>query len=151
MANESKVMDKIRELGVEPIENRCIVVRYVAPNLSEKVKRFIIDTAPYYVLQLCQDDIVLAMLSWTSGVKDEEPLKIPISTIKSITVTPDMFNYRITVVCDDGNIDLFTQQKELAAFRTSGALSGDSIWGGKSWHVDNLDRTLKALETLILE
>ncbi|MGL6198341.1 MAG: hypothetical protein ACRC3H_05335 [Lachnospiraceae bacterium] len=151
MARESKVMDKLRELGVEPIENKCIVVQYAAPNLSEQVARFIIQSSPFYVLQVCKDALVLAVISWVGGVKDEEPLKIPVSRIKSITVTPDNFNYRITIVCDDGDVNLVTQQKELALFRNSGLISGDNFWGTKSWHVNNMDATLKALETLVAE
>lgn len=148
MAKETKVVESLRALGVEPLENSCIVVKYAAPNLSEKVARFLIKEAPSYILQLCEKDLVLAPLSWTGKVKDQEPLKIPISTVKSVQIEESGFDYRISLGLEDGKIDLVTQQKELALFRNSGALSVENFWGTKSWHVNNLDGTLKKIAAL---
>ncbi|GCF92853.1 hypothetical protein NRIC_07440 [Enterococcus florum] len=149
MAKETLVTEKLRSLGVEPLEKSCIVVQYAAPNLSEKVARFLIKVEPHYVLQLCTEDLVLAPLRWTGKVKEVEPLKLPVETIKSVDIQEEGFNYRISIILEDGAIDLVAQQKELALLRNSGALSVENFWGTKSWHVNNLDGTLEKLRKLV--
>lgn len=149
MAKEAKVLESLRKLGVEPLENSCIVVQYAAPNLSEKVARFLIKAEPFYILQLCEKEVVLAPLSWTGKLKDQEPLKISLSTVKSVKIEEVGFNYQISFELEDGNVDLVAQQKELALFRNSGALSVENFWGTKSWHVNNLDVTLEKLAALV--
>lgn len=149
MATEATVRAKLKELGMEPLENKCIVVQYAAPNLSEKLKRFLIGSAPFYVLQICQEDIVLAPLNWEGKVKGGDLLQIPLSSIQSVNVVADKFDYQITLVCDDGNIDLVAQQKELSILRSSGMLTNENAWGTENWHSNNLTMTLKALETLV--
>ncbi|MGM0213847.1 hypothetical protein [Enterococcus sp. AZ109] len=149
MAKVTKVLESLRKLGVEPLDDSCIVVQYAAPNLSEKVARFLIKAEPYYVLQICEEDVVLAPISWTGMVKEQqEPLKIPISTIQSVKVEESGFNYLISLKLEDGNVDLMAQQKELSIFRYSGAVSVENFWGTKNWHSNNLDGTLKQLESL---
>lgn len=149
MVKETKVLASLRKLGVEPLENSCIVVQYAAPNLSEKVARFLVKVEPYYVLQVCESDLVLAPFSWTGNLKDKEPLRIPISTIKAVKIEESGFNYQISLELEDGNVDLIAQQKELALYRTSGAMSTEDFWGTKSWHVNNLDGTLEKLAALV--
>lgn len=149
MAKETKVLESLRKFGVEPLENSSIVVQYAAPNLSEKVARFLIKSAPYYVLQICEEDLVLAPISWTGKVKEQQdPLKIPINTIQSVEVDQSGFDYQISIKLEDGNVDLLAQQKELSMFRQSGAVSVENFWGTKNWHSNNLDGTLKQLESL---
>lgn len=149
MAKETKVLASLRKLGVEPIENSCIVVQYAAPNLSEKVARFLVKVEPLYILQLCEKDLVLATLGWLGNVKEQEPLKIPISTIRSVKIEESGFDYQISLELEDGTVDLIAQQKELAFFRNSGAVSVENFWGTKSWHVNNLDGTLQKLTALV--
>ena len=149
MAKETKVLASLRKLGVEPIENSCIIVQYATPNLSEKVARFLGITVPFHILQVCEEAVVLVPLSWIGNVKEQEPLKIPVSTIQAVKIEASGFDYHISLALTDGNVDLITQQKELAFFRSSGAMSEENFWGTKSWHVNNLDGTLQKLTALV--
>lgn len=149
MATEAKVIAKLRELGVEPLEDSCIVVQYAPKNRSELISRFIYQIEPFYVLQLCENDLVLAQMKWSGNVKDsEELLTIPFSMIKGLTVEESGLSYRIDIQLEDGDLELLAQQKELAFWRNSGILSQDNIWGTKSWHVDNLDGVLEKLQKI---
>ena len=146
MAKQEKLLESLRNLGVEPIENRCIVIQFAATNLSAKVVSFLIREEPYYILQICKEELLIAPLKWTGSLKDEQPLKIGLSTVKEILVKQQGLNYKISIDCEEGIIDLIAQQKELTAFRSSGVLSLENVWGTKFWHSRNLDATLCELK-----
>lgn len=152
MAKQEKLLESLKMLGVEPIEGRGIISQFGKPNLSAKVASFLYKTEPFYILQLCKNELIIAQLkgySFGSGdIKDDDPLKVEFSTIKSVSVEEKGFNYSVTISCEDGDIDLTVQQKELSNLRTSGALSNENAWGAKNWHADNLDTTLKELKKL---
>ena len=148
MATEQKVWDIIKGAGFEPIADRGIIVKYAPENLSAKIAQFF--SMEFYVLQLCQDEIVLVPFSTISAtLKKEVTLQMPYTTIRAVEVTEDMLNYQIAITTDTDTIRLTAQQKELSDFRSAGVLTFYSE-GLKisSWHKENLDATLEALKKL---
>ena len=92
MANEKKVYEIIKDAGFKPIEDKGIVVKYAPENLSAKIANFF--SMEFYVLQLCEDELVLVPFNtMTAGLKKEVTLQLPYSGIKSVTVNEDMLNY----------------------------------------------------------
>ncbi|WP_429958535.1 hypothetical protein [Enterococcus sp. AZ196] len=80
--------------------------------------------------------------------KNTEPLKIDFSTIEKVAIEELGFNYKISISCDDGDINLVAQQKELSNIRSSGAITAENAWGTENWHANNLDDTLNELKKL---
>lgn len=148
MAKQEKLLASLKSLGVEPIEGKSIIVQFAAPNLSAKIANYLIKEEPFHVLQLCQNELLIAPLKWTGSLKNEEPIKVELSTIQKVIVEEKGLNYKISIVCDDGDIDLIAQQKELSGIRTTGSLGAENIWGTKNWHADNLSSTLEELKKL---
>ena len=151
MASEKTLLTVLAELGLEPLDDRAIVVKFAPENLSAKIARFF--SMEFYVLQLCKDKLVLLPFSQlTLALKREVALEIPYSEIQSVSVDEDGLNYRITITTLDDTIRLTTQQKELMGFRTSVMLSWDGIkfiYGSDdTWHGRNLDATLADLAKL---
>ena len=151
MASEKTLLTVLAELGLEPLDDRAIVVKFAPENLSAKIARFF--SLEFYVLQLCKDKLVLLPFSQlTLALKREVALEIPYSEIQSVSVDEDGLNYRITITTLDDTIRLTAQQKELMDFRTSAMLSWDGIkfiYGSDdTWHGRNLDATLADLAKL---
>lgn len=151
MASEKTLLTVLAELGLEPLDDRAIVVKFAPENLSAKIARFF--SMEFYVLQLCTDKLVLLPFSQlTLALKREVALEIPYSAIQSVSVNEDGLNYRITITTLGDTIRLTTQQKELMGFRTSAMLSWDGIkfiYGSDdTWHGRNLDATLADLAKL---
>lgn len=151
MASEKTLLTVLAELGLEPLDDRAIVVKFAPENLSAKIARFF--SMEFYVLQLCTDKLVLLPFSQlTLALKREVALEIPYSAIQSVSVDEDGLNYRITITTLDDTIRLTAQQKELMGFRTSAMLSWDGIkfiYGSDdTWHGRNLDATLADLAKL---
>ena len=151
MASEKTLLTVLAELGLEPLDDRAIVVKFAPENLSAKIARFF--SMEFYVLQLCKDNLVLLPFSQlTLALKREVALEIPYSEIQSVSVNEDGLNYRITITTLDDTIRLTAQQKELMGFRTSAMLSWDGvkfIYGSDdTWHGRNLDATLAELAKL---
>lgn len=151
MASEKTLLTVLAELGLEPLDDRAIVVKFAPENLSAKIARFF--SMEFYVLQLCTDKLVLLPFSQlTLALKREVALEIPYSEIQSVSVNEDGLNYRITITTLGDTIRLTTQQKELMGFRTSAMLSWDGIkfiYGSDdTWHGRNLDATLADLAKL---
>ena len=151
MASEKTLLTILAELGLEPLDDRAIVVKFAPENLSAKIARFF--SMEFYVLQLCKDKLVLLPFSQlTLALKREVALEIPYSEIQSVSVNEDGLNYRITITTLDDTIRLTAQQKELMVFRTSAMLSWDGIkfiYGSDdTWHGRNLDATLAELAKL---
>ena len=57
MANEATVKQFIQEAGYEPLEDRCIIVKYAPTNLSEQFAAFF--NSEFYVLQMCKHEVIL--------------------------------------------------------------------------------------------
>ena len=149
MAREIKILENLRELGFEPIENTAILVKYDTPNLSAKIVDFF--NIEYYVLQLCQAELVLIPFSKLTGsLKKEVTLNILFKDISSIDVTATGLNYSIVINSKDGPIELVAQQKELADFRLSSSFANDTFLGlgSKNWHKENLDNTIERLKAI---
>lgn len=151
MASEKTLLTVLAELGLEPLDDRAIVVKFAPENLSAKIARFF--SMEFYVLQLCKDKLVLLPFSQlTLALKREVALEIPYSEIQSVSVNEDGLNYLVTITTLDDTIRLTAQQKELMVFRTSAMLSWDGIkfiYGSDdTWHGRNLDATLAELAKL---
>lgn len=151
MASEKTLLTVLAELGLEPLDDRAIVVKFAPENLSAKIARFF--SMEFYVLQLCTDKLVLLPFSQlTLALKREVALEIPYSEIQSVSINEDGLNYRVTITTLDDTIRLTTQQKELMSFRISAMLSWDGIkfiYGSDdTWHGRNLDATLADLAKL---
>ncbi|MCI9546344.1 MAG: hypothetical protein HFH60_06630 [Lachnospiraceae bacterium] len=147
MATDKNILEITRKAGYEPKENMGIIVKYAPENLSAKIADFF--SMEFYVLQLCQEELVLIPFGVFSTSKKEISLQIPYGDIKSVTVVEDGLNYQISITTDTDILRLTTQQKELSDFRSSGTLTiyseGLKI---SSWHKENLDRTLEALKNI---
>ena len=63
MANEVKKF--VQELGYQPLEDRCIIIKYAPENLSEQIMAFF--NSEFYVLQMCEHEIVLLPFNTTWG------------------------------------------------------------------------------------
>lgn len=145
MANEVKKF--IWEAGYEPLENRCIIVKYAPANLSEQISAFF--NAEFYVLQMCEHEIVLLPFNTTWGnLRKDVSLVLPYEDIQSVELEDDMLNTVITIRTGSDTIRLTTQQAELSGLRSSGFYA--TIYAGsfKNWHKENLDDTLEALRAL---
>jgi hypothetical protein len=143
MAKEESVYEVIRNVGYEPISDRCIVVTYAYKNLSDKIAKFFANE--FYALQMCKNEIVLVPFSkLTMDLEEAAALAIPYDSIQSVEVSEDGLNYRITIMTDTDEIVLSAQQKELSNFRNSASFAGYT----HNWHKENLDDTLKALVNL---
>lgn len=145
MANEVKKF--IWEAGYEPLEDRCIIVKYAPANLSEQISAFF--NAEFYVLQMCEHEIVLLPFNTTWGnLRKDVSLVLPYGDIQSVELEDDMLNTVITIRTGSDTIRLTTQQAELSDLRSSGIYA--SIYAGffKNWHKENLDGTLEALKGL---
>lgn len=122
MATERKILEILREAGFDPIEDRGIVVKYAPENLS----------------------------ALTAGIRREVSLRLPYDEIRRVTVSEDLLNYRIAIETGEGAVTLTAQQKELSDLRTAGMLSfySEGLLSASSWHRENLDATLQALQAL---
>ena len=151
MASEKTLLNILAELGLEPLEERAIVVKYAPENLSARIANFF--NTEFYVLQLCRDKLVLLPFSQLSlALKREVTLEILYKDIQHTSVDEDGFNNVISITTRDGTVRLTTQQKELMGFRTSAMLSWEGIkfiYGADdTWHGRNLDATLNDLQAL---
>lgn len=148
MANEQRIRDILIDAGFEPIEDRGIVVKFAPANLSAAIANFF--SMEFYVLQMCRDELVLIPFSQLTGALEKSvTLEIPYASIRSVEVSEELLNDRITITTDTDVIAFTAQQKELSGWRTSSVLSwymdGLKI---SSWHAKNMDGTLKALQSL---
>ena len=159
MASEKNVSKIIKELGYKPKEHACIVVNYAPDDsLGSKLSHFF--TLEYYIMQLCEEEIV-----FIAGMfpKKEIALRIPYDTLQSVKITEveKTLNYEVTLTTDTDTIRLSVQKKEWSEFRSAGTIAtGNSFLSvgalavnskdGKSinWHRQNLDNTFSLLQKL---
>ena len=137
----------VQEAGYEPLEDRCIIVKYAPANLSEQFAAFF--NSEFYVLQMCEHEIVLLPFNTTWGnLRKDVSLVLPYGDIQSVELEDAMLNTVITIQTRSDTIRLTTQQAELSDLRSSGIYA--SIYSGffKNWHKENLDGTLAELKGL---
>ena len=148
MANEVKKF--IQETGYEPLEDRCIIVKYAPANLSEQFAAFF--KKDFYVLQMCEREIVLLPFNraWHYLRKDVS-LVLPYGDIQSVELEDVKFNTLITIRTSSDTIRLTTQQAALSDLRSSGIYATMYAGSFTNWHKENLDGTLKALTELGIE
>lgn len=145
MAREEKVWKYTIEAGYTPREDRCIIVKGAAGNLSDKSVRFF-SACDAAVLQMCENELILLPFDpyWATLEKDVS-LVVPYSEIESVKLVNDLLNVIIDIETNTGNVRLTTQQKELSDMRLSGIYASQYAGGYKNWHAENVEATLKAL------
>lgn len=164
MASEKNVSKIMKELGFEPKEHACIVVKYAPDDsLGSKLSHFF--TLEYYIMQLCEEEIVFVPLRviFFAGMfpKKEIALRIPYDTLRSVKITEvNKFDYEVTFTTDTDTIRLSVHKKEWSEFRTSGTVAtGNTFlnvggfaatesWKSINWHRQNLDNTFSYLQNL---
>ena len=83
MANEVKKF--VQELGYQPLEDRCIIIKYAPENLSEQIMAFF--NSEFYVLQMCEHEIVLLPFNTTWGnLRKDISLVLPYEDIQSVAL-----------------------------------------------------------------
>ncbi len=165
MASEKNVSKIIKELGYKPKEHACIVVNYAPDDsLGSKLSHFF--TLEYYIMQLCEEEIVFLPLRtiFFAGMfpKKEIALRIPYDTLRPVKITEvSKLNYEVTFTTDTGTVRLSVQKKKWSEFRTAGTVAtGYSFlnvgalvaltesWKSINWHRKNLDNTFSLLQNL---
>lgn len=165
MASEKNVSKIIKELGYKPKEHACIVVKYAPDDsLCGKLSNFF--TLEYYIMQLCEKEIVFLPLQTIFGAgmfpKKEIALRIPYDTLRPVKITEvSKLNYEVTFTTDTGTVRLSVQKKKWSEFRTAGTVAtGYSFlnvgalvaltesWKSINWHRKNLDNTFSLLQKL---
>lgn len=148
MAREEKVWEYAIEAGYEPLEDRCIIVKGAAGDLSEKIVRFF-KTWDVTVLQMCENELILLPFeSFWGTLERDVSLVVPYADIESVELTDDLLNVIIDIETSGGSVRLTTQQKGLSDIRLSGIYASQYAGGYKNWHTENVDATLKALSEL---
>ena len=147
MAREETVWEYTRQAGYEPLEDRCIIVKYAPNNLSERITAFF--NWELYALQMCKHEVILLPFdpAWANLRKDVS-LVLPYKDISSVELADDLLNTVITIHTTTDDIRLTTQQKELSDQRSSGIYAAQLAGGIKNWHKENIDGTLRALAEL---
>ena len=143
----TEVQKFVQKAGYEPLEDRCIIVKYAPANLSEQLAAFF--NSEFYVLQMCEHEIVLLPFNTTWGnLRKDVSLVLPYGDIQWVELEDAMLNTVITIQTKSDTIRLTTQQAELSDLRSSGIYA--SIYSGffKNWHKENLDGTLAELKGL---
>ncbi len=148
MAREERVWEYAIEAGYEPLEDRCIIVKGAAGDLSDKIVRFF-HKCDVAVLQMCENELILLPFdpNWAT-LKRDVSLVVPYSEIESVKLVDDLLNVIIDIETSGGGVRLTTQQKELSDMRLSGVYASQYAGGYKNWHAENVDATLEALSEL---
>lgn len=147
MEKERTVNQFIQEAGYQPLEDRCIIVKYAPENLSEQITAFF--NSDFYVLQMCEHEIVLLPFNTTwHNLRKDVSLVLPYGDVRSVELGNDLLNTVITVRTGSDTIRLTTQQAALSDLRSSGVYATVYAGSFKNWHKENLDGTLKALAEL---
>ena len=148
MAREEKVWKYAMDAGYTPLEDRCIIVKGAAGDLSEKIVRFF-ETWDVAVLQMCENELILLPFESLWGTLERDVSRvIPYAAIESVQRIDDLLNVVIDVETRGGAVRLTTQQKELSDIRLSGIYATQYAGGFKNWHAENVNLTLQALREL---
>lgn len=148
MAREEKVWKYAMDAGFTPLEDRCIIVKGAAGDLSEQIVRFF-ETCDVAVLQMCANELILIPFDplWATLERDVS-LVVPYADIESVKLVDDLLNAVIDIETSTGGVRLTTQQKELSDLRLSGIYATQYAGGYKNWHAENVKPTLQALSEL---
>ena len=142
MAREEKVWEYAMDAGFTPLEDRCIIVKGAAGDLSEKIVRLA-------VLQMCENELILLPFESFWGTLDRNvSLVVPYADIESVKLFDDLLNVVVDIETSTGGVRLTTQQKELSDLRLSGIYATQYAGGYKNWHAENVKPTLQALSEL---
>ena len=148
MAREEKVWEYAMDAGFTPLEDRCIIVKGAAGDLSEKIVRFF-ETWDVAVLQMCENELILLPFESFWGTLDRNvSLVVPYADIESVKLFDDLLNVVVDIETSTGDVRLTTQQKELSDLRLSGIYATQYADGYKNWHAENVKPTLQALSEL---
>ncbi len=148
MAREEKVWKYAMDAGYTPLEDRCIIVKGAAGDLSEKIVRFF-ETWDVAVLPMCENELILLPFeSFWGTLERDVSLVIPYADIESVKLIDDLLNVVIDIETSSGAVRLTTQQKELSDIRLSGIYATQYAGGFKNWHAENVNLTLQALSEL---
>lgn len=148
MAREEKVWEYAMDAGFTPLEDRCIIVKGAAGDLSEKIVRFF-ETWDVAVLQMCENELILLPFeSFWGTLERGVSLVVPYADIESVKLIDDLLNVVIDIETTTGGVRLTTQQKELSDLRLSGIYATQYAGGYKNWHAENVQSTLQALSEL---
>ena len=148
MAREEKDRKYAMDAGYTPLEDRCIIVKGAAGDLSEKIVRFF-ETWDVAVLQMCENELILLPFeSFWGTLERDVSLVIPYADIESVKLIDDLLNVVIDIETSSGAVRLTTQQKELSDIRLSGIYATQYAGGFKNWHAENVNLTLQALSEL---
>ena len=148
MAREEKVWEYVANAGFTPLEDRCIIVKGAAGDLSEKIVRFF-ETWDVAVLQMCENELVLLPFESLWGTLERDvSLVVPYADIESAKLIDDLLNVVIDIETCTGGVRLTTQQKGLSDLRISGIYATQYAGGYKNWHAENVQPTLEALSEL---
>lgn len=148
MAREEKVWEYAIEAGYAPLEDRCIIVKGAAGDLSEKIVRFF-ETWDVAVLQMCENELILLPFeSFWGTLERDVSLVIPYADIESVKLINDLLNVVIDIETSSGAVRLTTQQKELSDLRLPGIYATQYAGGYKNWHAENVQPTSQALSAL---
>ena len=111
MAREEKVWEYAVDAGFTPLEDRCIIVKGAAGDLSEKIVRFF-ETCDVAVLQMCENELILLPFSplWATLERDVT-LVVPYEDIESVKLVDDLLNVIIDIETRGGAVRLTTQQR----------------------------------------
>jgi hypothetical protein len=147
MAHESAIKKYAQKAGYQPLEDRCIIVKYAPENLSEKITAFF--NSEFYVLQMCEHELILLPFdpTWRNLRKDIS-LELPYGDIQSVELEEDGFNTVITIRTGTDTIRMTAQQKELSDLRASGVYATLYTGEYKNWHKENMVGMLAALKDL---
>ena len=92
MAREEKVWEYAMDAGFTPLEDRCIIVKGAAGDLSEKIVRFF-ETWDMAVLQMCENELILLPFeSFWGTLERDVSLVIPYADIESVKLIDDLLN-----------------------------------------------------------
>ena len=149
---ESSVLETVRELGFEPMEGKCIIVKPTGKSSDWQGKLAEFISAEYFALQLCENELVFVPFN-PSSLKLEALAGLIIlkSAIRAVHIREDGLNNILVISTETEQYTFSIQKKTLSSFRSSGLLSSEyNNWGSidKYWHVENLDRTLADLQRL---
>lgn len=148
MAREEKVWEYAMDAGFTPLEDRCIIVKGAAGDLSEKIVRFF-ETWDVAVLQMCENELILLPFeSFWGTLERDVSLVVPYADIESVKLIDDLLNVVIDIETTTGGVRLTTQQKDLSDLRLSGIYATQYAGGYKNWHAENVKPTLQALSEL---
>lgn len=103
------VMESFKQLAAD---DQSIVVSYAPSNLSSRISQVLIQTPAYFVVQLCEKYFTLVPFKkGTAGT-----VKVPLNSIEHMEIKEDGPSHRISILCDEGHIELKTHKKEFAIF-----------------------------------